>query len=536
MKSITRLLAGMVVAASADAVQTTNLLNDSFTDLLNWKDLSTAIDWGDGTTPASAFVTTGGAAQFNPLIPSSWVGFGETGSGQAKLNMFQALDHQFSAPVEHDRTVLTIEFRVRWEIAQTGGKDGESQRLVILLNHDYPVGGIDLDCVTCPTDPSENWYARPAYQVRVRGGDEGSQAETILMYGGGVSTEGDFEYAASVGYWLPGFVASTAFDENGDIKVVPPGQESSGFFPDSTYVITDGGIASESWQRMRYIVLPDRHQIWRNALDSDNPGDWVLEQEMILPAEALAPVAPLYKYFNTLEGLRVFWRAAKDGDPDPAVYGDNFYIDYLTVDAQVFDDNHQYWASGHYGLSTVMDPALEATTWGFGANTDGDTFPNGVDRYLNQSPLERDAFTIMPMALDERDYAVWAAEEFTEYPDPALEHIWGRFANPDGDVYLNGAEQRLQQEPQVMDPAPEKGLHVFVGDGLILTLHALASTVHGATGELQTSSTLDGWDPPLNPVQYPVWLGESWYVVTEMERPASEPDLFLRYRVTETAP
>lgn len=522
-----------LISTTAFAVQTNVLLDDSFDNLDTWKDLSTALDWGDAETPESAFVTTGGMAQFNPDVGSSWIGY-----GTGRLNMFQALDHQFSKVVDHARSVLTIEFRIRWEQVETNNKDGEGNRFVMVLNHDYPEGGIDLDCPTCPRDPDGLWYGRPNYEIRLRGGDESSQGEPILMYGGGTDPDGEYEFASSIDYWLPGFVASArrTFTENGDpdIEIVPPGDENAGFFPETTYNIMPGGIASESWQRMRYIIRPDRHEIWRNTADSNDPGDWEKAFDMVLPAEPLAPDAPLYRYFNEIEGIRLFWRAASDGGrPEPELYADNVYLDWITVTEKVFDSNYQFWASEYFGDSTVGNASLESGTWGHGANPDGDSYPNGVDRYLNQSPLEEDPLTIETAVLDESDYASWAAEEFPDsYPDPAKRSTWDPTANPDDDPFLNGAEQRLGTDPNAADSSTDPGLRILLGDSMLVVLHEASPYTHGAIGGISFSEDLVTWEEPAGTVTYPAWREDHWFVVSEIPLTDGAP-AFVRYEVTE---
>lgn len=551
MKRILPLLTMLVtVSVPLTAVQTTNLLTDSFDNLSNWTDLSLAIDWGDGTTPASAFTTDNGWAQFNEALDTSWVGY-----GNGKLNMFQALDLQFAAPIDHTRSIITIEFRIRWELAQSGGKDGESNRFIVSLNHDYPAGGIDVTQQQRARDGSFPWYARPAYQIRIRGGVESSQAEPILMYGGGLDLEGEYEYNTSLQYWFPGFVASVGWGHLDGLpdtpRIISPGLEygtgspntSPGMYPWSTYDIIDGGIASSNWQRFLYIIYPDRQEVWRNPLDTDEPGDYVLEMAMALPAENLEPGAPLYRYFEQLEGVRLFWRQAGADD--------NAYLDWLTISETVFDSNYQFWASGYFGAATVSDDLQEPGIWGMEANPDGDPFPNSVDRCLNQSPLAHDPLMIEEADLTVGDYNLFADVTFLEYPDPLFEFYpltpldpnepslpgyWGKQANPDGDFYTNAAEQLLGTDPFSADPDPAKGVTIrFDREDLVLAaIYEIDSTMQDMTAGLQVSTDASTWFVPAGTEHYRAWRTDGTYaVVTKMPLPAGSGRFFVRFKVEE---
>lgn len=566
------------MTAHLNAVQSNNILTDNFDDLSNWTDMSKAIGWGNVTTPDSAFTTandidTGqaGIVRFNRTIPRSFVGYGSD-----DLNMYQCLDIQFDSPVDHTRSILVIEFRARWEKPDVGGQDGEGNRFIVSVNHDYPDGGIlllgeqfdgDQDVAQSRVnDPSDAWYARPAYQIRIRGGTEGSQAEPILMYGGGLELEGEYEFGGN-NFWLPGFVASVSWAYlNGSpnaVGIVPPGMEygnsaggiqSNGVYPWTTYDIIDGGIASANWQRFLYIIYPDRQEVWRNKFDSDDVADYVLEMVMPLPEQdELEPNAPLYRYFPELEGVRLFWRVADDRNPiTPGAYADNVYVDWLTIDETVYDSNYQFWASEYFTNAVVADDLQEADTWGMDANPDGDPFPNSVDRYLNQSPTVRQEMVFEEADLIVEDYFLYANDNFAEFPvslfefyplppadpnEPSVPGYWGKQANNDGDFYTHGAEQLLGLDPLLADPDPADGLTIKLDreDNVLAAIYKVDSTTQGMTGELQISTDGVDWSVPPGTEHFRAWNTDgSWSVVTKMPTPENFDRLFVRFWVEET--
>ncbi|MGC9450263.1 MAG: hypothetical protein ACP5I4_02345 [Oceanipulchritudo sp.] len=291
------------------------LIDEPFDDLSGWDDLSTAISWTGQPVNGSAWETTGGILSLNEAGIASvgltpWDSIGKTRS-------FTALDRQFSEPLTHRDGDLVIEIRVRWA-SMIYDLRGEWNRINLMLVHEYPAGGLDLTRDVKVYDFTQEWWGRPSYQVRIRGNDralgDGEDGTALLMYGGGYSPEGEFEiYSDSLGplWWLPGF-SSTA---GGDASNGGPSPGVGDPWPCNGWVRSSKGLASLQWQRFRYVVAPDHQALYVDA-DDDGMG-WVRDGYMPLPEEAEAPgTAPLYRYFESHEGLRVYFRGYEDVEMD----------------------------------------------------------------------------------------------------------------------------------------------------------------------------------------------------------------------------
>ncbi len=279
----------------------------------HWRDLSTVPRWGFPAGQGTAFEHVAGVVRLVRAGPRSTVGY--TGYSLADgLKTFTALDHRFSRPVAHARSELTIDFRLRWPAVAQG--QGEEGRFLVLLNHSYPEGGLDLTPEGAPgskiADFSAAWWARPAYHVRLR---NSAASSSFLQYGGGMDARG--EYEAGAGWWLPGFVSGAGG--------VAPGHGDD--FPANSWTRTRGGMAGAAFTAFRYRVLPDRQELWR---DDDGDGflsDNELKAVMPLPPES---TAPLYHYFEQFEGLRLFWNGGSNANPDTG----QVELDWLRVTVQ----------------------------------------------------------------------------------------------------------------------------------------------------------------------------------------------------------
>lgn len=277
----------------------TVVLSDPFNDLNQWKDLSTAITWGGNTTPTSAFTTSGGTASLTSaaLASTSYT----TTSG---LKTFTALDHQFAQPIDHLGNTVTVDFRARW--SSVGGN--ESGRFIVAFAHDYPAGGLDLGLNSRLADFSQPWWARPAYQVRVRSG-----MSTLLQYGGGLTPLGEFETyndvatPANPDWWLPGFVSA-------------PGGGSPGTSTAKGWVESAGVLASATLRNYRYVVAPDQQQFW---VDDNDDGQFTGAELKVSQDLLSDPNNPnFFNIFNTLSGIRLYWRGASNY---------NTFLDSLSV-------------------------------------------------------------------------------------------------------------------------------------------------------------------------------------------------------------
>lgn len=295
---------------------TTVLIDEDFADLSNWQDLSTAISWAGAPVGGSAFEIAGGVLQNNAesLATTMW--------GASGIRSFSAIDFPFPANINHATNTVTVDFRLRWEVV---GTTGEANRVAFMLIHDYPEGGMDLSPDAKVGDFSDQWFGRPAYQVRIRGGFNPPDAAPYMMYGGGLDQEGEFEKqkdGETPLYWLPGFVSAA-------------GGTSPGGTPDDNYPLTSwtmGTIApaSTTFKRYRYIVEAHLQSLWVDA-DDDGAG-YVKILEMPLPLEADAPTdpaPPLYRYFTGFEGLRIYFRGPGTGSLNNQAYLDSVKI---TVD------------------------------------------------------------------------------------------------------------------------------------------------------------------------------------------------------------
>lgn len=288
------------------------ILDEPFADLAGWQDLSTVPRWGSPLGHRSAFTTEGEQVH---LIRSGeddtrgFTGYQNTDS----LKTFTALDHRFTEPVERSGAAIIVDARMRWEtVTNTSGEGG---RFIIALNHDYPEDGFDLTpegtAGSKINDFSADWWARPAYHLRIRNSNTGA-GSAFLQYGGGDTDLG--EYEATSDWWLPGFISGAGN--------VAPGAGDD--FPANSWVSTPAGLAREDFAVYRYVIHPDRQEVW---LDESGSGVFApedLRATMPLPRES---EAPFYRYFETIEGLRLFWNGGAGGSGDTG----QVYIDHVTV-------------------------------------------------------------------------------------------------------------------------------------------------------------------------------------------------------------
>jgi hypothetical protein len=319
------------------------LLDDDFTDLSQWKDLSRAVDWGNAGSPDSAFLTTGGELQLNPSATVGWTGY----TNATHLRTFTAVDFQFPEPLNHSSSILTIDFRARWN--RYTPQKSEGNRFLVSVQHDYPEGGIDLTDPSLVTNPAGAPWARPAYQIRIRGAEDtavdvDNLGSTILQYGGGTIPFGEYEYYTTGGWWMPGFNSSAYGNgTHSSGAVSAPGEYSfGGPFPFNSWINTPTGLAGTYWQSFRFIIFPDRMELWRDKLED---GTWALEQTMILPALEMVPAVALnrgyYHYFEQLEGVRLYWRAG-------SMPSDQVYVDDVRIEAEEFTSHYDYWIHQHF--------------------------------------------------------------------------------------------------------------------------------------------------------------------------------------------
>ncbi|MCC5842284.1 MAG: hypothetical protein JJT96_19365 [Opitutales bacterium] len=398
MRISSLLLLPVLSAVAADRVV---LLDENFADLANWTDMSRAVDWGTASSPPSAFSVAGGVAQIAPEA-FGWTGyFSATG-----LRTFTNLDFQFPEAVDHASSVLTVEFRVRFNQLFFAGK-GESNRFVVTVQHDYPLGGLNVSDPSLVTNPAGAPWARPAYQIRMRGAndtqlDANNRGSTILQYGGGTVPEGEYEYLQDFGWWVPGFNASALGNgTHPSGNVTPPGEYSHGGpFPFNSWINTPTGLADTAWQTFRFVIRPDRMELWRDKFEN---GDWVLEQTMILPSTEEAPeiarVWGYYNYFERLEGLRLSWRAT-------SLPRDQVFVDFVRVEVEDFGTPFAYWIREYFDSTVVEDPAA-MNRFAPDGDASGDGLRNQVAYFFGLAPDERhDAGAVVQVVFGEDEVVV----------------------------------------------------------------------------------------------------------------------------------
>lgn len=290
-------LAGAVALACPLAGFGAADFSDSFTNLSGWTDLSKVVKWGagSGSTGVSAFDNSGGKVTLTSTA-ITYSGYVNTNS----LKTFTALDKRFAAPINHKTNLVTIDFQAYWPTIPAN--NGEAGRFAVVLNYDYQPGGLDLtpegQAGSKVSDFSQEWWARPAYHLRIRNGSNGGT--TMLQYGGGSVFGGEFESTAS--WWLPGFISGAGG--------VSPG--SGPDFPANSWVQTVGHITSTDtdFRAYQYVVAPDYQQVW---YDADDNGVLVAgEKRAEMPLPLTHASAPYYEYIEHFEGIRLYWRGASN--------------------------------------------------------------------------------------------------------------------------------------------------------------------------------------------------------------------------------
>ena len=187
-----RLLSSLVYFAMISSVPGQRMLIDEpFNSLDDWKDLSTAITWEGQPENGSAWELTDGVLSLTEEAMAQF-----RYEEEYQLRTFTAIDKQFEEPITHREGDLVIELRIRW----VEGADyayWKMNRVIVTLVHDYPEGGPDLTLDDKVTDFSKAWWARPSYQLRMYGATgmraPGRSNDALLMYGGGLDRDGEFE-------------------------------------------------------------------------------------------------------------------------------------------------------------------------------------------------------------------------------------------------------------------------------------------------------------------------------------------------------
>lgn len=275
------------VVKLAIAQNATTLIDEDFNDISDWDDLSTAITWGGHTEATSALKVENGTCTIGNEATIDICDYKES----QHLKTFTCLDKQFP-PVDHRNQTLKIDFGARWT---EGEMTSEQSRFVIFVNHDYPNSGLDLTLDDKYNKFDREWWARPAYNLRIRGG-----GTTLMMYGGGMDPKGEYEIYKNL-WWLPGFSSS-------------PGGGSPGASSAKGWVETLENLAFKEWNNYRYQITPTEQQIWFDANDNGE-----FEDNEIKAAQNIAsdPDNPdFFNFFEELTGIRILWRGRNESQAE----------------------------------------------------------------------------------------------------------------------------------------------------------------------------------------------------------------------------
>ncbi|MCC5829485.1 MAG: PEP-CTERM sorting domain-containing protein [Phycisphaeraceae bacterium] len=316
-----------------------------------WVELLKAVSWGGNPTGTSGIQTK--TVQGVTGITVTEAVKAAQGFALGTTSMFQALDYQFAMPIDRSSgdTTITINFRAIWD---SGSLSNEGSRFVVTYVHDYPEDGLDINSPSRTTDPNSAWWGRPAYNMRIRTLNQ----QAMIMYGGGPEPEGEFEFVNGV--WLPGFSSAPGGDSP---QPNVPGVEGAGL----------NRYSQSAWKDYSYVLKPDRQELW---YDGDLVGTQMLG-DITDPGEQF-DANGLVKQFDTIEGIRLFWRATNTAQ---AIISD---VEILVDSPSLFQN--LFWDPDQQGPSNLGgDGAWTAS---------GQTFFNGFNHMsLSDSPSRNAIFT-----------------------------------------------------------------------------------------------------------------------------------------------
>jgi len=321
MRLFTLAVSGCIAATLVGAAHAGSsvLIHDDFSDLQDWDDLSTVVEWnGASSVGDSIFDTSGGQVTLTQSAQSR-IGF-----GAGTTRMFQALDRQFASPVDRSGglATITVDFRAMWDPRQ---QSNEGSRLVVSLNHDYPGGGLDLTPEGTAGSRIDDFtfnngaaWARPAYNLRIRLQND----ESLMMFGGGPEFDGEFENNGA--YWFPGFSSA-------------PGGGSPQPSSDGVVGAGTGNFSQSQFLDYRWVLGPTRQQLF-----VDFGSGYQLRGTQDLTSGDGTGVR---FDFDTIEGIRLFWRG-QDGRSQAM-------IDSLKVTVDVVPEPTSLGLIGLAGLALI---------------------------------------------------------------------------------------------------------------------------------------------------------------------------------------
>jgi hypothetical protein len=247
-------------------------ISQQLSSLVDFKDLSLLIPWGDNSIGASAFANENSLTKQCILLNQSAIENSrfDTTTG---LRSFSALDYGFVAPADHENQVIEITFSAKQDSASPS-------RFSLILMDNYPsaaFSGADISNFT--TDP----YGTPALTVKLVPG----QGKSIFQYSGSNGGKFDnYDYK----WWLPGSVGIT----DGSASLIPG--EGQGY-PFSSWKCTERAMGDTGWANYKWLVRPDGMELYRND---------TLFGTMELPKYSYT--APGYNYYESFKALRLAWQ------------------------------------------------------------------------------------------------------------------------------------------------------------------------------------------------------------------------------------
>jgi hypothetical protein len=298
IKSLHAVIAALSVSAALIPAGGETILEENFSNLDGWTDLSTLISWGGRSAAGTSCFTTGSEGGTTAVSMTS-DGMSHAGySGGDDLKTFSALDFVFPDPILHRDATLTVSFDARWDDV----RPSEKGRFMVVLMDEYPEGGVrGEDLSDFEGDP----YGTPALHVRIRPG-----MTTLLQYGGGHG--GEYEKYGGA-WWLPGFIQNalpascdgSCGNPCGGTQCPEccgsPGHDNSNAWPDGSWIATEGNVCGTSWKRFAYRIEPERQ-----VLEVDG------EEVVAMPLPDTQPSAPGYEYYERFVAMRLYWRGLEN--------------------------------------------------------------------------------------------------------------------------------------------------------------------------------------------------------------------------------
>ncbi len=315
----------------------TIVIEDHFADRSKLIDNSLLVVWGDNVAPKSCFeITTksdsnglsynalsitSGASPYSTHLP--------TVGGKPSLKTTTCFDYELSKPIDRNNCTIKVEFDVLWsKYDYPSGNFGENGRIVVALVDNYPNGGAQIADMTNLTKIDA--FGSPKYNMRIRNakpvGTNDSQynyySPSFMLYGGGLSEDGEFEAYKSVvpNYWLPGFSSAPGG--------TAPGQPATGDYPTLETKKSDkpwSWIASTStWRHITWVIEPEIMSLYHRNSNENETSDQMVSK-MSIPKDSfglsyitsklnavhgtsVSTEPTMYKWFPRIEALRFYNR------------------------------------------------------------------------------------------------------------------------------------------------------------------------------------------------------------------------------------